>query len=202
MLASLMQVICTIKMESFYMDLIKVSRYLSLILRHKPEQAGITLDEHGWANVEELIKGVSKKYPITIDILEEIVATDDKQRYSFSPNHTYIRANQGHSVPVDVELEVLEPPEYLYHGTGMKYYSSIMENGLIPKSRLYVHLTDNVDAAMGVGARHGDPVVFCVDAKVMHEHGFVFYKSVNGVWLTERVPNEFLLYSYADHRTE
>lgn len=181
------------------MDLIKVSRYLSLILRHKPEQAGITLDEHGWASVEGLIEGISKKYPITIDILEEIVATDDKQRYSFSNDHMFIRANQGHSVPVDVELEILEPPEYLYHGTGMKYYSSIMENGLLPKSRLYVHLTDNVDAAMGVGARHGEPVVFCVDAKVMHDYGFVFYKSVNGVWLTERVPNEFLLYSYADH---
>ena len=179
-----------------------VSIYLSLILRHKPEAAGIILDKHGWAKVDELIKGVSKKYPIDKQILEEIVATDNKQRYSFNEDHTLIRANQGHSIPVDVELEQVEPPEYLYHGTGKKYYASIMENGLIPKSRLYVHLSEDIDTAMAVGARHGDPVVFSVDAKVMHKHGFIFYRSVNGVWLTERVPNEYLLYSYADHRKE
>ena len=178
------------------------SIYLSLILRHKPEQAGIKLDKHGWANVDELIKGVSKKYPIDKDILEEIVATDNKQRYSFNEDHTLIRANQGHSIPVDVELKQTEPPEYLYHGTGMKYCASIMENGLIPKSRLHVHLSEDIDTAMTVGARHGDPVVFSVDAGAMHKQGFIFYKSVNGVWLTERVPNEFLLYSYADHRKE
>ena len=97
-----------------------VSIYLSLILRHKPEQAGITLDRHGWAKVDELIKGVSKKYPINKDVLEEIVVTDNKQRYSFNEDHTLIRANQGHSIPVDVELEQVEPPEYLYHGTGEK----------------------------------------------------------------------------------
>lgn len=184
------------------MDLTKISRYLSLILRHKPEQAGVKLDKNGWADVDDLIKGVSKKYPIDMDILEEIVATDNKQRYSFNEDHTRIRANQGHSIPVDVELEEIEPPEYLYHGTGMKYYGSIMKEGLIPKSRLYVHLSEDADTAKNVGARHGDPVVFCVDAKVMHNHGYKFYKSVNGVWLTERVPNEFLLYSYADHRKE
>ena len=170
------------------MDLIKVSRYLSLILRHKPEQAGITLDEHGWANVEELIKGVSKKYPITIDILEEIVATDDKQRYSFSNDHMLIRANQGHSVPVDVELEILEPPEYLYHGTAEKYIDSIMEKGLIPKSRLYVHLSEDIDTAAGVGKRHGEPVVYQINARNMHKCGFIFCKSKNGVWLVDRVP--------------
>lgn len=185
------------------MNLVKVSKFISLILRHKPEEIGITLDEHGWAKVHDLIDGLSVKYPgFNIDILEEIVATDEKQRYSFNEDHTLIRANQGHSIPVDVELEQVEPPEYLYHGTGMKYYASIMENGLISKSRLYVHLSEDVDTAISVGARHGDPVVFCVDAKVMHKHGFIFYKSKNGVWLTERVPNEYLLYSYADHRKE
>ena len=174
------------------MDLIKVSRYLSLILRHKPEQAGITLDEHGWANVEELIKGVSKKYPITIDILEEIVATDDKQRYSFSPNHTYIRANQGHSVPVDVELEILEPPEYLYHGTAWKYVPLINRDGLLPMKRLYVHLTDNISKAADVGRRHGDPLVYRIQSGNMYRNGFVFYRSANGVWLTEKVPLDYL----------
>lgn len=184
------------------MNLTKVSKYLSLILRHKPEEAGITLDKHGWAKVEELINGIAKKYAFDMGMLEEIVATDEKQRYSFNADHTLIRANQGHSIQVDVELEELEPPEYLYHGTGMKYYDCIMKEGLIPKSRLYVHLSEDVDTAKTVGVRHGDPVVFCVDAKVMYNHGYKFYKSVNGVWLTERVPNEFLLYSYADHRKE
>ena len=185
------------------MNLVKVSRFISLILRHKPEEIGIELDEHGWANVADLITGVSVNYPgFTMDILEEIVATDDKQRYSFNEDRTLIRANQGHSIPVDVELEQVEPPEYLYHGTGMKYYASIMETGLIPKSRLYVHLSGDVETAVDVGKRHGDPVVFCVDAKAMHKHGFIFYKSKNGVWLTEKVPNEFLLYSYSDHRKE
>lgn len=183
-------------------NLKSVSIYLSLILRHKPEEAGITLDKNGWAKVDELIRGVRRKYPLDMETLEEIVATDNKQRYSFNEDHTLIRANQGHSIPVDVELEQVEPPEYLYHGTGMKYYASIMEKGLIPKSRLYVHLSEDIDTAMAVGARHGDPVVFSVDAGAMHKQGFIFYKSKNGVWLTKRVPNEFLLYSYADHRKE
>ena len=177
-----------------------VSIYLSLILRHKPEEAGIELDKNGWTKVDELIKGVRMKYPLDMETLEEIVATDNKQRYSFNEDHTLIRANQGHSIPVDVELEEVEPPDQLYHGTGWKYYSSIMSEGLIPKSRLYVHLSVDVDTAIGVGARHGDPVVFSVDAGAMYKQGYKFYRSVNGVWLTERVPNEFLLYSYSDHR--
>ena len=106
------------------MDLIKISRYISLILRHKPEAIGITLDKHGWANVNELIKGIN----INMETLEHIVSTDDKQRYSFNDDKTFIRANQGHSIPVDVELEEIQPPKYLYHGTGKKYKDSIMES--------------------------------------------------------------------------
>lgn len=165
-----------------------VSIYLSLILRHKPEAAGITLDSHGWAKVDELIKGVRTKYPLDMETLEEIVLTDNKQRYSFNEDHTLIRANQGHSIPVDVELEQLEPPEYLYHGTAEKYRLSIDNMGLIPKSRLYVHLSDNMMTAVEVGGRHGDPVVYKVHSGAMHKAGFIFYKSKNGVWLTERVP--------------
>lgn len=165
-----------------------VSIYLSLILRHKPEQAGIKLDKNGWAKVDELIKGVRVKYPLDMETLEEIVATDNKQRYSFNEDHTLIRANQGHSIPVDVELEKLEPPEYLYHGTGEKYRQSIENIGLIPKSRLYVHLSDDMMTAVEVGGRHGDPVVYRVHTGAMHKAGFVFYRSKNGVWLTERVP--------------
>lgn len=115
------------------MSLDKMSKYLSLILRHKPEVIGITLDEHGWANVEDLINGINKTQPFTMDMLEEIVATDDKQRYSFNKDKTLLRANQGHSIPVDVELKEMSPPEYLYHGTGKKYAASIDRLGLLPK---------------------------------------------------------------------
>jgi putative RNA 2'-phosphotransferase len=175
------------------MSLTNVSRYISLILRHKPEEAGITLDEHGWANVEELIKGVSKKYLINVDILEEIVRTDSKQRYSFNEDKTLIRANQGHSIPVDVELEEVEPPEYLYHGTGQKYVESIRESGLIHKSRLYVHLSADEETATDVGKRHGKPFIYRVCSGKMYRDGFKFYKSKNGVWLTDKVPVEYLL---------
>lgn len=174
------------------MSLKSTSKYISLILRHKPETIGIVLDEHGWANVEELIKGVSKTHPLTMEELEEIVRSDEKQRYSFNEDKTLIRANQGHSVDVDVELEEVDPPEYLYHGTGEKYVSSIDMQGLIPKSRLYVHLSGDIGTAVKVGSRHGKPVVYRVLAEQMAEAGFVFYKSVNGVWLTKSVPKEYL----------
>lgn len=174
------------------MSLKNISKYISLILRHKPETIGITLDEHGWANVEELINGVSKTYPLTMTELEEIVQSDEKQRYSFNEDKTLIRANQGHSVDVDVELEEVKPPKYLYHGTGEKYISSIDTQGLIPKSRLYVHLSGDVETAVKVGSRHGKPVVYRVLAEKMAEAGFVFYKSVNGVWLTKTVPTDYL----------
>lgn len=171
------------------MDLTKVSKFISLILRHKPEEIGITLDEHGWADTIALVDGVAKKYPgFTIATLIEIVKTDEKQRYSFTPNFARIRANQGHSIPVDVELEELTPPEYLYHGTAEKYVWSIESSGLISKSRLYVHLSDSWDTAVSVGARHGDPVVYRIHTKPMIDAGFIFYRSANGVWLTERVP--------------
>ena len=174
------------------MSLRETSKFISLILRHKPETVGITLDEHGWANVGELIEGASKTHPLTREILEEIVRTDEKQRYSFNEDHSLIRANQGHSIPVDVELEEVKPPKYLYHGTGEKYVSSIDQQGLIPKSRLYVHLSGDIETAIKVGIRHGKPVVYRVLAERMEEAGFVFYKSVNDVWLTKMVPVGYL----------
>ena len=122
----------------------------------------------------------------------EIVRTDEKQRYSFNENKTLIRANQGHSIPVDVDLEEVRPPKYLYHGTGEKYISSIESQGLIPKSRLYVHLSKDIETAIKVDARHGKPVVYRILAERMAEAGIVFFKSVNGVWLTKTVPVEYL----------
>ena len=168
------------------------SKYIALILRHKPETIGITLDEHGWADVRELIEGISKTHPLDMDLLEKIVREDEKQRYSFNEDKTLIRANQGHSIPVDVELEEVVPPEILYHGTGEKYVTSIDKQGLLPKSRLYVHLSSDQETAVKVGQRHGRPVVYIVDSKKMHEDGYRFFRSVNHVWLTKEVPPVYL----------
>ncbi len=174
------------------MSLKSTSKYLSLILRHEPEIIGITLDEHGWAEVDALIAGVNRTHPLTMETLEQIVREDEKQRYSFSEDKTLIRANQGHSIPVDVELEEVEPPEVLYHGTGQKSTASIDEQGLLPMSRLYVHLSADWDTAKTVGQRHGRPVVYRVRSGKMHTDGFKFYRSVNGVWLTKAVPARYL----------
>lgn len=170
------------------MNLTQTSKFISLILRHKPEEIGITLDEHGWANVSELLNGLK----IDMSLLEEIVNTDDKQRYSFNDDKTLIRANQGHSVPVDVELDETQPPEFLWHGTGKKYVDGISKEGLIPKSRLYVHLSSDVPTATTVGERHGEPVLLRIDARKMYQDGFKFYLSKNGVWLTKYVPVSYL----------
>jgi len=169
-----------------------LSKFISLILRHKPETIGITLDEHGWAKVDELIAGIAKSTEFNMEILEEIVRTDNKQRYSFNEDKSLIRANQGHSVPVDVELDEAAPPELLWHGTGEKYVASIDVQGLIPKSRLYVHLSKDKETAITVGARHGKPVLYCVKSGEMARDGYKFYLSKNGVWLVKKVPVKYL----------
>lgn len=174
------------------MSLTQTSKYISLILRHKPEAIGISLDEHGWANVNELIAGVSRTHPLTMEQLEELVRTDDKQRYTFNHDKTRIRANQGHSIPVDVELQETPPPDILYHGTGHKYSKEIDRTGLISKSRLYVHLSEDISTAINVGSRHGTPVLYKIMARKMYADGHTFYRSVNGVWLTKKVPAEYL----------
>lgn len=168
-------------------------KFLALILRHEPEVIGITLDEHGWARVDKLVVGIARTQPFTLQMLEELVAADDKQRYAFNADHTMIRANQGHSLPVDVEPEELAPPGVLYHGTGEKYLASIYAQGLIPKARLYVHLSADYGTAVKVGSRHGAPFVFAVDAERMAHDGYRFYRAVNGVWLTDRVPVDYLM---------
>lgn len=171
---------------------LNISKYMSLILRHKPQTIGISLDKNGWVKVDELIIGINKTYPLNMNLLEKIVKEDKKQRYSFNQEKTLIRANQGHSVLVDVELEKTIPPNTLWHGTGEKYANSIIENGLIPKSRLYVHLSSSYDTAVNVGSRHGKPIVFIIDAKKMFQDGYEFYISKNGVWLTKNVSNIYI----------
>lgn len=172
----------------------KTSKFNALILRHKPETIGITLDEHGWANVQELIDGINAtgKHHLNMELLEEIVRLDEKQRYSFNEDRSLIRANQGHSIPVDVDLRETLPPKVLYHGTGEKYVPSIDEQGLIPKSRLYVHMSADKETAKTVGSRHGRPVIYEIDCKSMSEDGYRFYLSENHVWLTKAVPAKYL----------
>ena len=173
----------------------RLSKFISMILRHKPQVIGITLDEHGWADVNELIKGINEtgeEIEFSKDTLETIVKTEKKQRYSFSQDRTLIRANQGHSIPVDVELEKKEPPKVLYHGTGVKSVKAIQEKGLLPMERLYVHLSTDVETATNVGKRHGTPVIFKVNAEQMQKDGYDFFQSVNGVWLTKEVPAKYL----------
>lgn len=174
------------------MNLNDTSKYIALILRHKPETIGISLDEHGWANVDELIAGIAKTQLFNMEMLQEIVSTDNKQRYSFNEDKTLIRANQGHSIPVDVELEKKVPPTILYHGTAEKYEDAIDVQGLVPKSRLYVHLSADIETATKVGQRHGKPVIYKVLAGKMQEDGYEFFQSVNGVWLTKRVEIKYL----------
>jgi len=172
---------------------IKLGRFLCLILRHHPEAAGITLDEHGWADVGELLDGVcSTGRWIDRETLERIVREDNKQRYSFSEDHTKIRANQGHSIPVDVELRKVQPPRYLYHGTATQFLPSIQVEGIKRMNRQYVHLSPDYQTAIAVGRRYGVPVVLQVDARAMAQNGMTFFCSENGVWLCEYVPPEYL----------
>lgn len=171
----------------------KESKFLALILRHKPEAAGISLDKHGWADVNKLIEGMKNKYPdFAYSTLLRIVLTDDKQRYSFNEDRTKIRANQGHSIQVDVELKETVPPDILYHGTAMKSFAKIMSEGIKSMQRLHVHLSEDENKAVETGKRHGEPVILIVNAKKMYEAGFKFYLSENNVWLTDFVPKEFI----------
>lgn len=176
------------------MKLHRIGKYIAYLLRHYPEDIGMQLDKNGWADTQELIVGIKKRYAgFNMYDLEEIVRTDNKQRYSFNEDKTHIRANQGHSVNVDVELKEMKPPSVLYHGTGEKYVSSIDKNGLIPKGRLYVHLSKDTETATAVGKRHGKPIIYMVLSVKMADDGYKFYLSENGVWLTKEVPIKYLV---------
>lgn len=173
--------------------LVKISKYLSMVLRHKPERIGIKLAPGGWVSVEDLLIGCAKnRFFINRAELDEVVAKNDKKRFSFDHTATLIRANQGHSVEIDLELEPIVPPDILYHGTGVGAVESILEKGLCKMSRHHVHLSAEIATAKIVGQRKGNPVIFTVDAVKMHHKGFLFYCSENGVWLVEKVPPEYL----------
>ena len=171
----------------------KISKYISLILRHKPEEIGLKLDEHGYLRVLDLIEGINKSYEgFSMDDLERIVREDSKGRYSFNEDKSKIRANQGHSIKVDLGLEEIKPPKVLYHGTGRKYLESILKNRLIKKERQYVHLSKDRETASIVGKRHGDLVILEVDSESMFNDGIKFYLSKNNVWLCNYVPKKYI----------
>lgn len=171
----------------------KIGVFLSLVLRHKPEEIGLTLNENGWVSVEVLLhqmNGYGKK--ISMEELEEIVATNDKKRYQFSEDKASIRASQGHSVAVDLELPSAIPPQFLYHGTAERNVISILQNGIEKRKRHHVHLSKDEATAVNVGSRHGKPVVLTILSGEMAADGFKFYISENGVWLTDEVPAKYI----------
>jgi putative RNA 2'-phosphotransferase len=174
-------------------DLVQLSKFLSLVLRHKPEEIGLTLDPNGWAGVDELIRLANARgRQFTRPLLEEIVAGNDKQRFAFSPDGERIRASQGHSVEVDLALSPAAPPELLYHGTATRFLASIRTQGLIPGSRQHVHLSQDEATARKVGERHGRPAILTIAAQTMSAAGHLYYLSANNVWLTPHVPVEFI----------
>jgi putative RNA 2'-phosphotransferase len=173
--------------------LVKVSKFLSKHLRHTPEAIGLTLEPGGWVQVDALLGACNRRnFRISMKELEEVVARNNKQRFSFDPTGTRIRANQGHSVEIDLQLEPVEPPDVLYHGTGSQNVQAIQREGLHRMSRHHVHLSGDMSTALNVGARHGKPVVFGVDAAAMYQAGHQFYRSANGVWLVDHVPPGYL----------
>ncbi|ASA54846.1 RNA 2'-phosphotransferase [Vibrio gazogenes] len=174
----------------------QISKFLSFVLRHKPEAIDLTLDPHGWANIDELIDKASTSNEIEdIDrnLIQDVVDTNDKKRFIISEDGQHIRANQGHSIHVDLQLQPSVPPEFLYHGTATRFLDSILEEGLKPQQRQHVHLSADKETAVTVGQRYGKPVILKIKSQLMYEQGFEFYISENGVWLTSYVPSKFII---------
>ena len=176
-------------------SVVRASKFLSLVLRHEPGLIGITLDEAGWVEVSELLRACrAHGRPLTLEELREVVAVNDKRRFSFSEDGRRIRASQGHSVPVELGYDPADPPAELYHGTAEKFLPLIREQGLKKGARHHVHLSHDVETARRVGGRRGRPVVLAVDSGRMRGEGHEFFLSANGVWLTERVPPEYITF--------
>ncbi|MDR3459223.1 MAG: RNA 2'-phosphotransferase [Verrucomicrobiae bacterium] len=169
------------------------SKFLSLVLRHEPERVGLKLGEAGWMGVTELLDAVNRHgVALTLDQLKHVVATSDKKRFAFSDDGLQIRASQGHSVEVDLQYEPQTPPDLLYHGTATRFLDSIRKEGLKRMGRHHVHLSAETKVTLQVGGRHGKPVLLVIRAGEMHRAGHVFFRSANGVWLTDNVPAEFI----------
>ena len=173
--------------------LVRISKFLSLVLRHKPEHIWLTLDPEGWADVEELIrKSLESRVVLDRPTLREVVEGAEKKRFSFSEDGKRIKANYGHSIPVSLGKESAEPPKTLFHGTAKRFLPSIKNNGLGPGDRQYVHLVEDEKTAVEVGRRHGEPVVLVIRAHEMYEKGYEFFKTASAIWLTKEVPVEYI----------
>lgn len=173
---------------------LKLSKFLSLVLRHRPEAIGLCLDKAGWINISELVKKACKAgRHLTTHLVIEIVAESDKQRFQISPDGLRIRACQGHSIPVELGIPEVEPPNIFYHGTARRNFATIRREGIRRGKRNYVHLSTDESGALEVGRRHGQPVVIMVQAAKMYQNGIKFFQAENGVWLTEYVAPEYLL---------
>lgn len=171
----------------------RVSKYISKHLRHAPEAIGLTLGDGGWVPIAALLTASAKHgFPISPDELQHVVSKCDKQRFAIDEAKQLIRANQGHSVEVELDLEPLSPPAVLYHGTATRFREPILASGLHKMSRQHVHLSAEIATAVSVGKRHGSPTVFAVDTMSMSGDGFVFFRAANGVWLTDHVPAKYL----------
>jgi putative RNA 2'-phosphotransferase len=174
-------------------EIIRTSKFLSLVLRHEPERVGLKLDGAGWVDVAELLEAVNRHgVSLDLDQLKHIVATSDKKRFAFSEDGARIRASQGHSIEVDLEYSPQVPPALLYHGTATRFLDSIREKGLLKMERHHVHLSAETVVTAQVGARHGKPALLVIHAGDMHRAGHVFYRSANGVWLVDHVPARFI----------
>ena len=170
-----------------------ISKFLSYVLRHRPDRIGLRLDPNGWADVSELLQKAGEGgRAISPDVLREVVFENDKQRFTLDPENNRIRANQGHSVPIDLGLSPIDPPPVLFHGTAGRFLNSIWEKGLVSGSRQHVYLSPDAETAARVGQRHGKPAVLKISASQMASEGHLFYCSENGVWLTETVPSRFI----------
>jgi len=173
---------------------VKMSKFLSYVLRHHPESIGLTLDNHGWIPIKDLLEACREnKTTLTRDDLQDIVDMCPKKRFAVSDDGKKVRANQGHSVKIDLDYTLAEPPELLYHGTGMKAKDIITLAGIDKMQRTHVHLSSDILTAYSVGQRHGKPVIFVIAAKKMYDAGYVFYLSDNGVWLTNDVPPQYFI---------
>ena len=175
--------------------LVRLSKFLSYVLRHHPESIGLELDEGGWARVDELLTAAQRAgVSLNEESLRQVVEQSDKKRFAFSEDSLRIRAEYGHSIPVELDLQAVLPPEFLYHGTARRFVASIRRQGLRRRGRNYVHLSPDEHTAIGVGKRHGKPVILVVQARRMHGSGFTFYRSESGTWLTEEVPPEYIVF--------
>ena len=170
----------------------RAGKYISYLLRHHPEDAGLQLDPHGWAVVEELLDAIRPKYSMTREDLENLMEHGDKQRYELDETGTKIRAVHGHSIPVDLKYEPVDPPVTLYHGSADRFEKSILEKGILSQNRMFVHLSTSAERAIEVGRRHGKVILFSVAAEEMQKDGYKFYHSASDIYLTKEVPPKYL----------